>query len=234
MKTKKINKNGQIAIFGVLFVALIFGGYFGGQSFGWWGFTISMDPDLYIPPPYEPYDPFDEDFDEDPGDEDPGDEDPGDEDPGDEDPGDEDPCDTDGDGLEDDEELNEYNTDPLNPDTDGDGISDGDEIANGSDPLDLDDPVDQPPYDTDGDGLDDDEELYEYSTDPLTSDTDGDGLNDGDEIEYGSDPLDPLDTAEIPPEEKKPINFVYIAIGFVVVGAIIMIVRMKKPNKLKK
>ena len=32
-------------------------------------------------------------------------------------------------------------TDPLNPDTDGDGISDGDEVSAGSDPNDSNDPV---------------------------------------------------------------------------------------------
>ncbi len=43
--------------------------------------------------------------------------------------------DTDYDGLMDGEELTVYYTDPLNPDTDGDGIKDGDEIRIGLDPL---------------------------------------------------------------------------------------------------
>ena len=30
-----------------------------------------------------------------------------------------------------------YKTDPLNPDTDGDGISDGDEVENKTNPLDI-------------------------------------------------------------------------------------------------
>lgn len=42
--------------------------------------------------------------------------------------------DTDGDGLSDGDEVNKYGTDPLNPDTDGDGYSDGLEIAMGTDP----------------------------------------------------------------------------------------------------
>lgn len=43
--------------------------------------------------------------------------------------------DTDHDGLKDGDEVKIYGTDPLNPDTDGDGIKDGDEILIGLDPL---------------------------------------------------------------------------------------------------
>lgn len=43
--------------------------------------------------------------------------------------------DTDGDGLNDYEELNFYNTSPYIADTDSDGIDDALEIANGSDPI---------------------------------------------------------------------------------------------------
>jgi hypothetical protein len=42
--------------------------------------------------------------------------------------------DTDGDGLSDYEEVKIYNTDPLNPDTDGDGYLDGEEVNNGYNP----------------------------------------------------------------------------------------------------
>lgn len=42
--------------------------------------------------------------------------------------------DTDGDGLTDREEVDVYNTDPLNPDTDGDTFMDGAEVRNGYDP----------------------------------------------------------------------------------------------------
>ena len=47
-----------------------------------------------------------------------------------------DPCntDTDGDGLSDYDELNQYNTDPLEADSDGDTLNDGDELAIGLDP----------------------------------------------------------------------------------------------------
>lgn len=90
--------------------------------------------------------------------------------------------DTDGDGLSDGDEVLKYKTDPLNPDTDGDGLSDGDEVWKyKTNPLKA---------DTDGDGLSDGDEVLRYRTDPLKADTDGDGLSDGDEVlKYGTDPL---------------------------------------------
>ena len=90
--------------------------------------------------------------------------------------------DKDGDGLTDSEES-KLGTDPLNPDTDGEGISDGDEVQiYGTNPL---------MQDTDGDGLTDYEEIFKYKTDPLKADTDGDGLIDGDEVRLGTDPHNP-------------------------------------------
>ncbi len=86
--------------------------------------------------------------------------------------------DTDGDGLYDDDEV-AAGTDPLNPDTDGDGLNDGDEVATGTDPLNP---------DTDGDGLDDGDEMT-ASTDPLDADTDDDGVADGAELAANTDPL---------------------------------------------
>lgn len=76
-------------------------------------------------------------------------------------------------------------TDPLDEDTDGDGLSDGEEV----------DVYDGDPFlvDTDGDGLDD---LVEagLGTSLRDEDSDGDGLLDGWEVEHGFDPLsDPSD-----------------------------------------
>ncbi|MFK7755460.1 MAG: Ig-like domain-containing protein, partial [Flavobacteriales bacterium] len=106
-------------------------------------------------------------------------------------------CDNDGisNGLEDGNGngiVDAGETDPANPDTDGDGLNDGDEIAGGSDPL---DPCDPNPYaiganDCDLDGLTNDEEdldgdgVYDpdTETDPLDPDTDNDGLTDLEEI----------------------------------------------------
>ena len=115
-----------------------------------------------------------------------------------------------------------FGTDPLDPDTDGDGLVDGDnitvdsedaryseweeigifftedggtrtflgEIAHGTDPLD---------WDTDGDGLSDGREVAIYGTDPLDSDTDGDGVGDWYEIYAAfTDPLAPNDTPVVP------------------------------------
>ncbi|MEO8231383.1 MAG: OmpA family protein [Ignavibacteriota bacterium] len=91
-------------------------------------------------------------------------------------------ADTDGDGLNDGEEYLNLKTDPLNPDTDGDGLSDGDEVMKyKTDPLKV---------DTDGDGLSDGDEVLKYKTDPLKVDTDADGLKDGDEVmKYKTNPL---------------------------------------------
>ncbi|MBI4716834.1 MAG: matrixin family metalloprotease [Planctomycetes bacterium] len=70
--------------------------------------------------------------------------------------------DSDGDGLEDGVELFLVGTDPLNPDTDGDGLVDF-EVVFGLNPLNP---------DTDGDGLSDLDELT-GGTDPLTPDFGG-------------------------------------------------------------
>jgi len=90
--------------------------------------------------------------------------------------------DSDLDGLLDDEEVDNYSTDPYNNDTDGDYLLDGLEVLNYStDPLNN---------DTDGDGLLDGVEVLVNGTDPLNNDTDGDGLLDGFEVTVShSDPL---------------------------------------------
>ncbi|CAA9568098.1 MAG: hypothetical protein AVDCRST_MAG87-2132 [uncultured Thermomicrobiales bacterium] len=95
-------------------------------------------------------------------------------------------ADTDDDGINDGEEINTYNTDPLNLDTDGDLFYDGGELIRGTDPLAI---------DSDGDDLTDGNEEYTTGTDPVTADTDGDGIDDGQEIEDGTDPLE-ADTAD--------------------------------------
>jgi uncharacterized repeat protein (TIGR01451 family) len=89
--------------------------------------------------------------------------------------------DTDGDGLTDRQEVQDTNTDPLDPDMDDDGLLDGAEIQAGSDPR-------KP--DTDADGLGDRQEVVVLGTDPADPDTDGDGLTDGQEVDMaGTDPL---------------------------------------------
>ena len=117
--------------------------------------------------------------------------------------------DSDGDGLSDAEEA-AIGTDPNNPDTDGEGLTDGDEVnIYLTNPLDRNtdkdgindrieiefkftDPLNP---DTDGDGLTDGQEASSsgIGTDPLNPDTDSGGTNDGDEIVAGTDPFDPAD-----------------------------------------
>ena len=75
---------------------------------------------------------------------------------------------------------------PLSPidaekDNDGDGLLNSWEFSNGTNPSNN---------DTDSDGLDDLLELISYGTNPLLRDTDGDGMPDGWEMHYGLNPLD--------------------------------------------
>ncbi|MGQ9643619.1 MAG: OmpA family protein, partial [Ignavibacterium sp.] len=90
--------------------------------------------------------------------------------------------DTDGDGLKDGDEYLNYKTNPLNKDTDADGLSDYDEVnVHKTNPL---------VADTDGDGLNDGDEVMKYKTDPLKADSDNDGLNDNEEVmKYKTNPL---------------------------------------------
>ena len=93
-----------------------------------------------------------------------------------------DELDDDADGLTNAEEA-DLGTDPLDPDSDNDGLFDKEEVRlyktspNSSD--------------TDGDGLSDYEEVNEWGTDPLDPDSDNDGYKDGQEIFSGYNPLGP-------------------------------------------
>ncbi len=110
--------------------------------------------------------------------------------------------DSDGDGLGDLFEENVLGTDPLDPDTDGDGIPDGDEV-NGTGPLAPYGPTDPLDLDSDDDGIEDGEEALatgpltgDEPTDPTDPDSDDDGLPDG--LEAGvTDPVD-SDTSDGP------------------------------------
>ncbi len=97
-----------------------------------------------------------------------------------------DTADYDGDGLSNLEELENTLTDPLNPDTDGDGMDDGWETANGLDPN---DPTGEHGAggDPDGDGL---TNLVEFLA---GSDPRGDGFP------PAGDPPDPAPAALYPP-----------------------------------
>ncbi len=95
------------------------------------------------------------------------------------------PLDSDGDGLVDSDEA-VYKTDPLDPDTDKDGLKDGPEVhQHKTNPLEK---------DTDLDQLTDGQEVLTHHTDPLDRDTDDGGVTDGHEvIEDRTDPLNGKD-----------------------------------------
>ena len=94
--------------------------------------------------------------------------------------------DVDGDGLSNDFEISPLglgsNTDPYNPDSDGDGMDEGEEwdywVDRGLDFGECVVAVNNEDYD--GDGIKDGDELY-LSLDPLNEDTDGDGTTDRNE-----------------------------------------------------
>jgi hypothetical protein len=129
--------------------------------------------------------------------------------------------DTDQDSLDDgneDDDLNgrydpfQQETDPLNPDSDGDQILDGLEIFAGIDPLDL---------DTDDDGMADNSEdsnlngmVDSLETSPALFDTDGDSISDGVENGVvigvpdpdGSGPLKGTDLSKFKADQDPLIN----------------------------
>ncbi|MCB1214372.1 MAG: hypothetical protein KDK66_02730 [Deltaproteobacteria bacterium] len=108
--------------------------------------------------------------------------------------------DDDNDGLLDSYEINILGTDPLDENTDGDGLSDFLDVYYGFDPLNTDTDGDglqdggdlyyeeERDYDIDDDGLTNYEEIT-LGTDPFYSDTDGDNVTDGEEVISGRNPL---------------------------------------------
>ena len=108
-------------------------------------------------------------------------------------PGD-DELDDDADGLTNAEEA-ELGTDPLDPDSDNDGLFDKEEVR-----LYKTNPNSS---DHDGDGLSDYEEINEWGTDPLDPDSDNDGYKDGQEVFGG---YNPLGTGRIEGWEEDSLN----------------------------
>lgn len=107
--------------------------------------------------------------------------------------------DTDGDGLSDGAETNTTSTDPFNDDSDGDGLLDGAEVnTHGSNPKKA---------DTDGDGLDDHVEVVTYGTNPAARDTDGDGFDDPFEINTGFDPKSSISNPDTVSSIRTAVEF---------------------------
>lgn len=101
--------------------------------------------------------------------------------------------DNDNDGLN---NLGEFarGSDPLKPDTDGDGLSDSVETGTGVFVSATDTGSSPTKADTDGDGRSDAAEVNGTpQTNPNKGDTDGDGFSDTDELASGTNPNDPAD-----------------------------------------
>jgi hypothetical protein len=98
-----------------------------------------------------------------------------------------DTADFDDDGLsnQDEVETGLYHTDPLDPDTDGDGMPDGWEVESQLAPTAATDATGDP----DQDGLTNLEE-YRNASDPRDGDSDGDGLANSYEVAQDTDPYD--------------------------------------------
>ena len=104
-------------------------------------------------------------------------------------------CDQDGDGLDNAGEA-AAGTDPLNPDTDGDGESDGAEAGLDTDGDGTNDALESSTDDADSDGVADefdaaDDDACAPSTSAASCDQDGDGLDNAGEATAGTDPTDP-------------------------------------------
>ncbi len=129
-----------------------------------------------------------------------------------------DSADFDGDGISNLAKITPDSTDgtqtnPLDPDTDHDGLSDKWERDHGLDPKDDGgtDPNNGPNGDLDGDGVSNANEQA-HGTDPNLTDTDGDGANDGDEINSGHDPLS---SQSYPPVWRKAQRTIARVLGIV-------------------
>ena len=107
--------------------------------------------------------------------------------------------------------IEEYNlkTNPIDDDTDSDGLKDGEEVNEYET-----DPKDE---DSDNDRLKDGEEVLVYFTNPNDNDTDDDGISDFQEVETDTDPLDPNDP---PPTTETRFEFFIFLVAIVIIPII--------------
>ena len=83
--------------------------------------------------------------------------------------------------MTDNEEVNIYNTDPTDADSDDDGLSDYEEVITfGTNPNNT---------DSDNDLVSDNDEINTHKTDPNSTDSDNDSISDYEELELSLDPL---------------------------------------------
>ena len=137
--------------------------------------------------------------------------------------------DTDHDSLDDYSELFIYGTSPVNSDTDSDNMSDSWELANGLNPLDPQDAL----QDWDHDALFNAQE-YLHQTDPNDPDSDTDSIPDGWEVNNGFDPLNP----QVPLNElllyNLPLILGIFILGVAMAGASIYLSRPYLEKRKKK
>jgi hypothetical protein len=113
-----------------------------------------------------------------------------------------------------------WGTNPLNRDTDWDGLSDSDEITKyDTNPIKA---------DSDSDELPDGHEI-ELGTDPRRRDSDGDLIPDGEEVEKNWDPLDPESPGNTENPSKDASNEYVLSI--LLLGLLAVIQRVKRNQK---
>jgi uncharacterized repeat protein (TIGR02543 family) len=122
--------------------------------------------------------------------------------------------DTDADGLTDGQEVNTTHSSPVLEDTDADGLTDGAEVnTHHSSPL---------LADTDSDDLNDRVEVEVYHSNPSLKDTDGDGFDDGFEVNTGFDPVLATSTPDAVSSIRTAVEFRFNAangIGYRIEGS---------------
>jgi hypothetical protein len=132
-------------------------------------------------------------------------------------------ADSDGDGMDDqwelDSGLNPVSGADANKDPDKDGLTNLEEYLESTDPK---------LQDSDNDGLNDGAEIITHFTDPLDDDSDDDGHLDGEEIDLGTDPNDGKDYPgkKVEEKESEPFNYMLLLVAIIIIIVVVLVIFM--------